>query len=120
MSELEIVRLEFAVWHGEQSVVWQVQVTVDREQEEQTRTVWEREGAEEFIGETHCSPGYTIGFLEQEPKLDPAKTVIEVVREATAASGQAIDAELVAAFAELVADLMERGVWLGAARETEA
>lgn len=35
----------------------------------------------EFIGETHCSPGYTIGFLEQEPKLDPAKTVIEVVRE---------------------------------------
>jgi sulfate-transporting ATPase len=35
----------------------------------------------EFIGETHCSPGYTIGFLEQEPKLDPAKTVITVVRE---------------------------------------
>jgi len=35
----------------------------------------------EFIGETHCSPGYTIGFLEQEPHLDPAKTVIEVVGE---------------------------------------
>jgi sulfate-transporting ATPase len=35
----------------------------------------------EFLGETHCSPGYTIGFLEQEPKLDPEKTVIEVVRE---------------------------------------
>ena len=35
----------------------------------------------EFIGETHCSPGYTIGFLEQEPTLDPKKTVVEVVRE---------------------------------------
>jgi ATP-binding cassette ChvD family protein len=39
-------------------------------------------GAErQFIGETHCSPGYTIGFLEQEPTLDASKTVIEVVRE---------------------------------------
>jgi ATP-binding cassette ChvD family protein len=34
-----------------------------------------------FVGETHCSPGYSIGFLEQEPTLDPTKTVIEVVRE---------------------------------------
>jgi ATP-binding cassette ChvD family protein len=34
-----------------------------------------------FLGETHCSPGYTIGLLEQEPTLDPAKTVSEVVRE---------------------------------------
>ena len=34
------------------------------------------------MGETHCAPGYSIGFLEQKPKLDPAKTVIEVVREA--------------------------------------
>ncbi|HTX52326.1 MAG TPA: energy-dependent translational throttle protein EttA, partial [Candidatus Baltobacteraceae bacterium] len=36
----------------------------------------------EFLGETHCASGYSIGFLEQEPQLDPAKTVIEVVREA--------------------------------------
>jgi len=35
----------------------------------------------EFMGETHCSPGYTIAFLDQEPKLDATKTVIEVVRE---------------------------------------
>ena len=35
----------------------------------------------EFIGETHCSPGYTVGFLEQEPTLDPEKTVSGVVRE---------------------------------------
>jgi ATP-binding cassette ChvD family protein len=36
---------------------------------------------EHFLGQTHCSPGYTIGYLEQEPVLDPAKTVMEVVRE---------------------------------------
>lgn len=35
----------------------------------------------EFIGETHLSPGYTIGYLEQEPLLDCAKTVLEVVQE---------------------------------------
>ncbi len=36
---------------------------------------------QEFLGETACSPGYTIGYLEQEPKLDPDKTVKEVVSE---------------------------------------
>lgn len=35
----------------------------------------------DYIGEVHYSPGYTIGLLEQEPKLDENKTVIEVVRE---------------------------------------
>ncbi|GAB4454041.1 MAG: energy-dependent translational throttle protein EttA [Bacteroidia bacterium] len=35
----------------------------------------------DYIGEVHYSPGYTIGLLEQEPKLDESKTVIEVVRE---------------------------------------
>jgi len=35
----------------------------------------------EFLGQTACAPGYTVGFLEQEPKLDPARTVLEVVRE---------------------------------------
>jgi ATP-binding cassette ChvD family protein len=34
-----------------------------------------------FIGETACSPGYTIGYLPQEPQLDPEKTVRDVVRE---------------------------------------
>ena len=34
-----------------------------------------------FIGETHLSPGYTIGYLEQEPLLDCNKTVLEVVQE---------------------------------------
>jgi energy-dependent translational throttle protein EttA len=35
----------------------------------------------EFVGETAVSPGYTIGFLEQEPQLDEAKTVREIVEE---------------------------------------
>ena len=36
---------------------------------------------QEFQGRTAVSPGYTIGFLEQEPKLDPAKTVRRIVEE---------------------------------------
>ncbi|MDR1249917.1 MAG: energy-dependent translational throttle protein EttA [Treponema sp.] len=35
----------------------------------------------EFSGEIMLSPGYTIGFLEQEPVLEPGKTVKEVVSE---------------------------------------
>ena len=34
-----------------------------------------------YQGEVVWAPGYTVGYLEQEPKLDPSKTVIEVVRE---------------------------------------
>ncbi|MDE6154774.1 MAG: ATP-binding cassette domain-containing protein, partial [Muribaculaceae bacterium] len=34
-----------------------------------------------YQGEVVWAPGYTVGYLEQEPKLDPDKTVIEVVRE---------------------------------------
>ena len=35
----------------------------------------------EFNGEIVFSPGYTIGFLEQEPQLDDSKTVREIVEE---------------------------------------
>ncbi len=35
----------------------------------------------DFQGEVVWSPGYSVGYLEQDPKLDPDKTVIEVVRE---------------------------------------
>jgi len=35
----------------------------------------------DFSGETSVSPGYTIGFLEQEPALQAGKTVKEIVRE---------------------------------------
>jgi len=36
---------------------------------------------EKFNGKTILSPGYTIGFLEQEPVLDNAKTVRDIVEE---------------------------------------
>jgi energy-dependent translational throttle protein EttA len=36
----------------------------------------------DFVGKTILSSGLTVGFLEQEPKLDPDKTVREVVEEA--------------------------------------
>jgi sulfate-transporting ATPase len=35
----------------------------------------------EFVGETVISPGLTIGFLEQEPRLDESKTVREIVEQ---------------------------------------
>src|ERR671916_2556128 len=35
----------------------------------------------EFVGETVISPGYTVGFLEQEPRLDESKTVREIVEQ---------------------------------------
>ena len=35
----------------------------------------------EFVGEAVLSSGYTVGFLEQEPKLDPNKTVRQSVEE---------------------------------------
>ncbi|MBO7201447.1 MAG: ATP-binding cassette domain-containing protein, partial [Bacteroidales bacterium] len=35
-----------------------------------------------YQGEVVFSPGYSVGYLEQEPKLDDTKTVKEVVQEA--------------------------------------
>ncbi len=35
----------------------------------------------EFAGETSLAPGYTIGFLEQEPKMEAGRTVRQVVSE---------------------------------------
>ncbi|MCB2214667.1 energy-dependent translational throttle protein EttA [Desulfofustis glycolicus] len=35
----------------------------------------------EFNGKTVLSPGYTVDYLEQEPQLDPNKTVKEIVEE---------------------------------------
>lgn len=34
-----------------------------------------------YRGDVVFSPGYTVGYLEQEPELDESKTVIEVVKE---------------------------------------
>ncbi|MGM0497355.1 MAG: energy-dependent translational throttle protein EttA [Bacteroidota bacterium] len=36
---------------------------------------------EEYDGEVAFSPGYSVGFLPQEPKLDDNKTVMETVKE---------------------------------------
>ena len=37
-----------------------------------------------YQGEVVFSPGYTVGYLEQEPKLDDTKSVREVVEEGCA------------------------------------
>ncbi len=34
-----------------------------------------------YQGEVVWAPGYTVGYLEQEPQMDPDKTVIDVVKE---------------------------------------
>jgi ATP-binding cassette ChvD family protein len=46
---------------------------------------------QDYQGEVVFSPGYSVGMLEQEPKLDPDKTVIEVVREAAGEVTQLLD-----------------------------
>jgi ATP-binding cassette ChvD family protein len=40
----------------------------------------------DFVGEAILSPAYTVGFLEQEPRLDDTKTVHQIVQEGTAES----------------------------------
>ncbi|MFZ5775564.1 MAG: energy-dependent translational throttle protein EttA [Thermodesulfobacteriota bacterium] len=50
----------------------------------------------EFNGETHISPGLTVGYLEQEPQLESGKTVIDIVREG---AQEAVD--LLAEFEEI-------------------
>ena len=37
-----------------------------------------------FQGDVVYSPGYSIGYLEQEPQLDESKTVIDIVKEGMA------------------------------------
>lgn len=37
-----------------------------------------------YQGEVVFSPGYSVGYLEQDPQLDPAKTVREIVEEGCA------------------------------------
>ena len=34
-----------------------------------------------YQGEVHFSEGFNVGYLEQEPKLDDSKTVIDIVKE---------------------------------------
>lgn len=44
-----------------------------------------------FQGDVVFSPGYKVGMLEQEPELDPDKTVIEVVKEGAAETVAILD-----------------------------
>jgi ATP-binding cassette ChvD family protein len=61
---------------------------------------------QEFIGEAFLGKGYTVGFLPQEPKLDPAKTVIQVVEEGVGEKKRILDRfnEVSAKFAEPMDD----------------
>ncbi len=44
-----------------------------------------------YQGDVVFSPGYTVGYLEQEPKLDDNKTVMEIVREGAAETVAILD-----------------------------
>lgn len=44
-----------------------------------------------YQGDVVFQPGYTVGYLEQEPQLDENKTVIEVVREGVAETMAVLD-----------------------------
>ncbi|HPC83011.1 MAG TPA: energy-dependent translational throttle protein EttA [Thermoanaerobaculaceae bacterium] len=64
-----------------------------------------------FLGEIAKAPGYSIGYLEQEPRLDPARTVLETVKEGVRELGDLLaEFEAISArFAEpMDADEMDR------------
>ncbi len=44
-----------------------------------------------YRGDVVFSPGYTVGYLEQEPALDETKTVIDIVREGAAETVAILD-----------------------------
>ena len=60
----------------------------------------------DFIGETAISPGYTVGFLEQEPLLNETKTVRAIVEEGAQEVVDALQAfdAINARFAEPMSD----------------
>src|SRR5205814_6325016 len=60
----------------------------------------------DFIGEAFIGKGYTVGYLEQEPKLDAAKTVLGNVQEGVAEKVRVVSRwnEVSAKFAEPMSD----------------
>ena len=60
----------------------------------------------DFIGEAFIGKGYTVGFLPQEPKLDPAKNVVQNVEEGVAGKKAILDRfnAVSAKFAEPMSD----------------
>ncbi|MCC6349602.1 MAG: energy-dependent translational throttle protein EttA [Candidatus Eisenbacteria bacterium] len=60
----------------------------------------------DFIGEAFLGKGYTVGYLEQEPKLDPAKTVLQNVQDGVGEKMRVVNRwnEISAKFAEPMSD----------------
>ncbi len=60
----------------------------------------------EFNGQAVLSPGYTVGFLEQEPRLDEEKTVRQIVEEGVQETVDLLNEfnEINARFAEPMSD----------------
>ncbi|HZH69462.1 MAG TPA: ATP-binding cassette domain-containing protein, partial [Flavobacteriaceae bacterium] len=44
-----------------------------------------------YQGDVVFAPGYSVGYLEQEPQLDSEKTVLEVVKEGVAETVAILD-----------------------------
>ena len=61
---------------------------------------------QDFIGEAFLGKGYTVGLLEQEPKLDAKKTVLENVQEGVADKVRVVERwnAISARFAEPMSD----------------
>jgi sulfate-transporting ATPase len=61
---------------------------------------------QDFIGEAFLGKGYTVGFLEQEPHLDPTKTVLGNVQDGVAEKVKIVNRfnEISAKFAEPMDD----------------
>jgi len=59
-----------------------------------------------YRGEVVWAPGYSVGYLEQEPQMDPDKTVIEVVQEGVKEVKDVLDEynEISMKFAEPMSD----------------
>jgi ATP-binding cassette ChvD family protein len=64
----------------------------------------------EFVGEGFVAEGARVGYLEQEPQLDPAKTVRENVMEGVAAKKALLDRynEIAANYSDETADEMAK------------
>ena len=65
-----------------------------------------------FMGEARLTPGFSVGYLQQEPQLDPAKTVKGNVMDGVAAVQSIIDRynEVMGMWAEPDADYDKIGV----------
>ena len=61
---------------------------------------------QDFLGEAFLGKGYTVGFLEQEPKLDPTKNVLGNVQDGVAGKMKIVNRwnEISAKFAEPMDD----------------